>query len=85
MRGATDVPADKLAGETRFGEPASSSNGWLGGPPTENVDANVKMDTQMDDEEAAAQEASQDVSMGFLRCLDQSADDVASEMILMAL
>lgn len=86
-----DAPADAPAGGTHSNvrEPASSANGWLGGPPTENedgnVDSNVKMDIQMDDEEAATQEKNQDVSMGFLGCLGQSAGDVASEMIPMAM
>ncbi len=72
-----------------FQGPASSANGWLGGTPTENVDdnvdGNVKMDIQIDNREAGAQEENQDVTMGPIGSFKPIVDDVASEMILMAM
>jgi len=80
------VPAVEPAGGTRsdIREPASSSNGLLGGPPTNNRD-DVKSDIDMDNENVAAQEENEDVTMGFIGSLEPTADDFASEMILMAM
>ena len=80
-RGAIDVSADEPAGETHAHEPAQSSNGLLGGP-TNNDDNDAKLDIDMD---AAAQEETNDMDMGFIGQLDQTPDDVASDMILMAM
>jgi len=82
VRGAIDVPAEEPAGETRAQEPASSSNGWLGGPTNNDNDNDAKLDIDMD---ATAQEENGDMDMGFIGSLDATADDVASEMILMAM
>ena len=83
VRGAIDVPAEEPAGETQAQEPAQSSNGRLGGPTNNNDDDdNVKLDIDMD---ATAQEEANDMDMGFIGQLDQTADDVASEMILKAM
>ena len=63
---------------------ASAANGWLGGPPTNDSD-NVNLDIDMDNENVAAQEENEDVTMGFIGSLEPTADDFASEMILMAM
>ena len=81
-----DVPADEPAGETPSDRDtlpisASAANGWLGGPPTDNGD-DVKLDIDMG---VAAQEENGDMDMDFIGSLDPTADDVASEMILMAM
>ena len=83
VRGAIDVPADEPAGGTHAHEPAQASNGWLGGPTNNDYDDNgAKLDIDMD---ATAQKESNDMDMGFIGQLDQTAADVASEMILMAM